>query len=293
MDPTLYENALETTKDSMADVGKALGFSLGKLSLGILISTAITLLICVAAIWLVMRVARRLSARSRLSESLRNFMLQALKITLEFIAVLIVADSLGINVTALLAVFSLLGLALSLSVQNCLSNLMSGITLLLTKPFEDGDFIDAGGVSGTVSDVGLIYARLQTLDHKLIYVPNSDLSASKIINYSREPERRVDLTFGADYACPVEDVKAALRRAVERVDGVLPEPAPFVRVAEYAASNVNYIVRVWCRNTDYWNVYHDLLEAVDVSFRESGVTMSYEHVNVHVVESVPGTVKKD
>ena len=291
METNLYENAIETTKDSVEEVSKTLGLNIGSLSLGNLISALITLLICILAIRLVMRVMRPLITRSRLSESLSNFILKALKVALEFIAILIVADSLGINVTALLAVFSLFGLALSLSVQNCLSNLMSGITILLTKPFEDGDFIEAG-VSGTVKDIGLIYTQIQTVDNKLIYVPNSELSASKVINYSKEPNRRVDLTFGADYACPIEDVKAALRTAVSRVDGVLPEPEPFVRVAEYAASNINYVVRVWCRNADYWNVYFDLLEAVARAFDEAGVSMSYEHVNVHVLDK-PETAKKD
>ena len=291
METNLYENAIETTKDSVEAVSKTLGFSLGSLSLGNLISALITLLICILAIRLVMRLARRIAGRSRLSESLSNFMLKALKIVLEFIAILIVADSIGINVTSLLAVFSLLGLALSLSVQNCLSNLMSGITILLTKPFEDGDFSEAG-VSGTVKDIGLIDTQIRTVDNKLIFVPNSELSASKVVNYSREPNRRVDLTFGADYACPIEDVKAALRTAVARVEGILPEPEPFVRGAEYAASNISYAVRVWCRNADYWNVYYDLLEAVAKAFDEAGVSMSYEHVNVHVLDT-PAAAKKD
>ena len=182
MNTDTYQNALESTKDSIEDVNNAIGFSLGSLTLEKLITSAITLVICVLVIWLVMRVARRISAHSRLSESLSRFILKVLKIALEFMAILIVADSLGVNVTALLAVFSLLGLALSLSVQNCLSNAMSGITILLTRPFEDGDFIEAGDVSGTVKDIGLIYTQLCTLDNKDIYVPNSDLSASKIVN---------------------------------------------------------------------------------------------------------------
>ena len=197
MNTDTYQNALESTKDSIEDVNNAIGFSLGSLTLEKLITSAVTLVICVLVIWLVMRVARRISAHSRLSESLSRFILKVLKIALEFMAILIVADSLGFNVTALLAVFSLLGLALSLSVQNCLSNAMSGITILLTRPFEDGDFIEAGDVSGTVKDIGLIYTQLCTLDNKDIYVPNSDLSASKIVNYNRELQRRVDLTFGA------------------------------------------------------------------------------------------------
>ena len=133
MNTDTYQNALESTKDSIEDVNNAIGFSLGSLTLEKLITSAVTLVICVLVIWLVMRVARRISAHSRLSESLSRFILKVLKIALEFMAILIVADSLGFNVTALLAVFSLLGLALSLSVQNCLSNAMSGITILLVE----------------------------------------------------------------------------------------------------------------------------------------------------------------
>ena len=190
MNTDTYQSALESTKDSIEDVNKAIGFSLGSLTLEKLITSAITLVICIVCIWIIMRIARRISSHSRLSESLSRFILKVLKITLEFMAILIVADSLGFNVTALLAVFSLLGLALSLSVQNCLSNAMSGIIILLTRPFEDGDFIEAGNVSGTVRDIGLIYTQLCTIDNKDIYVPNSDLSASKIVNYNREPQRR-------------------------------------------------------------------------------------------------------
>ena len=283
MNTDTYQNALESTKDSIEDVNSAIGFSLGNLTLEKLITSAITLVICVLVIWLVMRVARRISAHSRLSESLSRFILKVLKIALEFMAILIVADSLGFNVTALLAVFSLLGLALSLSVQNCLSNAMSGITILLTRPFEDGDF---------VKDIGLIYTQLCTLDNKDIYVPNSDLSASKIVNYNREPQRRVDLTFGADYTCRPEQVKAALHNAVSLVSGILPEPAPFVRVSGYGESNIEYTVRVWCKTADYWTVYYDLMEAVGAAFDAHGVSMSYPQMNVHVLDT-PESAKRD
>ena len=290
MNTDTYQSALESTKDSIEDVNKAIGISFGSLTLEKLIASAITLVICILVIWIIMRIARRISAHSRLSESLSRFILKVLKIALEFMAILIVADSLGFNVTALLAVFSLLGLALSLSGQNCLSNAMSGITILLTRPFEDGDFIEAGNVSGTVRDIGLIYTQLCTIDNKDIYVPNSDLSASKIVNYSDGvlAQRRVDLTFGADYTCRPEQVKAALRNAVSLVPDILPEPEPFVRVSGYGESNIDYTVRVWCKTADYWTVYYDLMEAVGAAF----VSMSYPQMNVHVLDT-PKSAKKD
>ena len=160
------------------------------------------------------------------------------------------------------------------------------------KTMEDGDFIEAGNVSGTVRDIGLIYTQLCTIDNKDIYVPNSDLSASKIVNYNREPQRRVDLTFGADYTCRPEQVKAALHNAVSLVSGILPEPAPFVRVSGYGESNIEYTVRVWCKTADYWTVYYDLMEAVGAAFDAHGVSMSYPQMNVHVLDT-PESAKKD
>ena len=122
--------------------------------------------------------------------------------------------------------------------------------------------------------------------------PNSDLSASKIVNYNRESQRRVDLTFGADYTCRPEQVKAALHNALSLVPGILPEPEPFVRVSGYGESNIEYTVRVWCKTADYWTVYYDLMEAVGAAFDAHGVSMSYPQMNVHVLDT-PESAKKD
>ena len=130
------------------------------------------------------------------------------------------------------------------------------------------------------------------LDNKVIYVPNSDLSASKIVNYTREKNRRVDLVFGAGYEFPVETVKAALSAAMARVPGVLETPAPAVHVDSFAASNIQYSVRAWCHHEDYWSVYYALMEAVPAAFADAGVSMSYEHMNVHVLDT-PTSAKKD
>ena len=132
-------------------------------------------------------------------------------------------------------------------------------------------------------EIGLFYTKMTTLDNKIIYVPNSELSASKIVNYTREPNRRVDLIFGAGYDYPTETVLAALRKMVKTIPGALQEPSPDVHVENYAASNIEYIVRVWCRHEDYWDVYYAVKEAVPAAFAEAGVQMSYEHMNVHVV----------
>ena len=199
-------------------------------------------------------------------------------------AIMIVAGSLGFDVTALLAVFSLLGLAISLSVQNLLGNLVSGVVLLMNKPIRDGDYIQAGGAEGVVKNIGLFYTELNTLDNKVVNVPNSELSAGQIVNFTREPNRRVDLVVGASYDCDTEEVKKALYEAIARTDKVLADPAPQVLVEEFGASVIKYTVRAWCKHEDYWDVHYGINDNVLGAFKDAGVKMSYEHVNVHMVQ---------
>ena len=274
--------AADSAKESTSSVLEKLGLD-RMLNWEHILAAVIALIVCVIAIRIIMRILRRIVERSKLSGSLGNFLLKLAKIALDFVAILIVAGSLGFDVTALLAVFSLLGLALSLSVQSSLTNLMSGIVILLTKPFAESDFVETDGVAGSVKNIGLFYTELTTLDNKTIFVPNSDLSASKIINYTREPNRRVDLKFGASYDYPVKTVLEALRGMTREIPGVLEDPEPVVLVENYASSNIEYIVRAWCRHEDYWDVYYAIQEAVPAAFEKAGVKMSYERVNVHMM----------
>lgn len=277
-------NVSDTLSHVSQSLSDTLGFSLGNFSLATLISAAITFVICYVAIRMIRRILNPIIDRMNVMEGFRRFLKKALKLLLDFILILIVADCIGIPVTSLLAVFSLLGLAISLSVQSSLSNLASGIMILLSHPFDIGDFIESS-VSGTVKEIGLIYTHILTIDNKLIYVPNKDISASNIINYSKEENRRVDLTFCAEYEDDIDTVKKALAEAVESVPKTLSDPAPFIRVCEYGASSINYTVRVWCKNEDYWDVYFDLLEAVPKFYEKYGVSMAYDHLDVNILHT--------
>jgi small conductance mechanosensitive channel len=125
---------------------------------------------------------------------------------------------------------------------------------------------------------------MDTLDNVAISLPNSDVTGSSVNNYSREPMRRVDMYFSAAYSEPTEKVKAAILEAVAQDARIVSDPAPFVRLFEYKGSVVSYVLRVWCKNADYWDVYFNLNENVRASFADKGVKFSYEHVNVHIVE---------
>ena len=259
--------------------------NLGTLALSNVISAVVIFVICLVAIKILSSVTEKLLKKTnKMDGTLQGFVLSAVKIVLWILAAIIVANALGINTTSLVALVSIAGLALSLSVQNILSNLFSGITLLINKPFAAGDFVEVAGKTGIVKTVDLFYTKLDTLDNVALSLPNSDVTSASIYNYSREPRRRVDMYFSASYDAPTETVKAAIMEAIQQDPRILSDPAPFVRLAEYKDSSISYVVRVWCNNADYWDVHFNLNENVRESFARNGVTMTYEHVNVHIVE---------
>ena len=265
----------------MSNLFSALGLS----GVSRVLSAIIVFLICLIAIKVITRVIEKLLERcGKLDGTLKGFVKTALKIALWALAIVIVAGALGIPTASLVAVISIAGLALSLSVQNILANLFSGITLLLTRPFGQGDLVDIGANNGTIKSVGLFYTVIDTLDNRCVSIPNSDVTAASVVNYSREPLRRVDLTFSASYDSSTEDVRAAILEAAQADEKILTDPAPFIVIGQYKDSTVEYIVRVWCDNADYWDVYFGMNERVRESFARHNIAMSYPHVNVHMVQ---------
>ena len=263
--------------------------SLARVSIDTLVISRIfpallTFIVCLV----VMRIALVLSGKvlsqfSKLDDALHGFIRSAIRIVLWVITALIVADILGIPTTSLVAMFSVVGLALSLSVQNIMANLFSGMTLLMTRPFAVGDWVELSAQAGTVKSIGLFYTVIATGDNKTVSLPNSSVTASTVVNYHGESQRRVDMIFSASYDDETEKVKAALLEAVFADNRILSEPAPFVALKEYKASCIDYVLRVWCENKDYWDVYFALNESVRESFKRNGVTMTYEHINVHMI----------
>lgn len=219
--------------------------------------------------------------RSHIEKSLHGFLRSLFHILLYVIVGLIVAGTLGFNVSSLVALLSVVSLAFSLAVQGTLANIAGGIQILTSHPFHVGDYVEAGGVEGTVQDIGMIYTHLLTVDNKGVYIPNSEAASSKITNYTAEGKRRVDLTFTASYACASEDVRAALLRA-GKVEGALSDPAPETYLSEYGQSNISYILRIWCKPENYWAVYFAAIENVRSEFERAGLEMTYPHINVHL-----------
>lgn len=252
----------------------------GDISLSKLISAVLLLIICTFCIKLLMKTVQNMLSRSKVEKTIHTIVLSFTKILLIFLAIMLVAGSLGIDTSSLLAILSVAGLAASLALQDSLSNLASGVVILLSKPFKDGDYVTVGGFSGTVQEIGITYTKLLTVDNQAILVPNRTITASSIANYSAEENRRLDLTFTASYDAPTETVKAALAKAVD-IPQVLKDQPVFIRVSKYGDSSIEYTVRVWVRNGDYWDAHFEIMERVRDCFQAHGVEMTYPHLNIH------------
>ena len=228
---------------------------------------------------------RGLNRFSQVEKSLHTFIRSMANILLWFITLMVVADSLGINASSLLALVSILGLAVSLSVKDSLSNLAGGLTILGTKPFKVGDYVEIGETGGTVQEIGLVYTKLTTIDNRRILMPNSLVVDAQVTNYTTEPLRRVDLTVSASYDAPVEKVKQTIQGVLKDHDKILLDPPPFARLSGYGDSAMEYTIRVWCENGDYWTVYHVLLEEIKTAFDREHISIPYAHLEVKLQQS--------
>ena len=254
---------MESALDQKLDLS---ALHLGTISLGKLLGALLTLAICLIAVRLVTALLRRVLDKTHIDARVRKYLVQSVRLVLW--------------------VLSVLSLAVSLAVQNVLANVAGGLVLLVTKPFAVGDYVDTPCGAGTVKDLTLTYTYLDTPDGLRIAAPNSSISAGKITNYTALGTRRIEHAVSASYDAPVQTVRQALLDAVARTPGLLDKPAPEVYVNAYGESGIEYIVRAWDRNADYWPAYYALLEGIKAAFDQRSVEMPYNHLNVHIVDPV-------
>ena len=257
----------------------------GKLTVENLLSALVTLFLCLAAARLAVKLAGRALGRTRLDGRIRDYVLQGLRFLLYTVTALIVAESLGIPASSLVALLSVFALAVSLAVQDVLSNVAGGLVLLFSKPFTLGDYIESADGEGTVYSIGLTHTVLDTYGGQRVMLPNSRLTAGKIVNYTARGVRRVDHAVSASYEDSTQAVRSACMKAVSRTPGVLDDPPPQVVVTAYRESSVEYHVRFWAPVDAYWDACNSSLEAIRDAFREDGVSMTYNHLNVHIVDN--------
>ena len=246
-----------------------------------MIPALLILVVGIVIIKLANKIVKTALDKTKLEKAAHSLILSVINAALYIILGLIIAEKLGIDVTSIVALASVLTLALSLALQNMVSNVIGGFIILSTTPFHSGDYVEIAGQAGTVHEINMGYTKLMTPDSKLISIPNSSVVAAQIVNYSSEPVRRVDVAVSASYDCAVQDVIGALA-AAGAVDKALADPAPFAAVTGYGESAINYTLRVWCNNADYWDVFFAVNQNVKKVFDERNIAMTYPHLNVHL-----------
>ncbi len=245
------------------------------------------LLVGAVIIRIIMKIVNKALQKSQLEKAAHSLIRSLIRTVLFVLVGLTAAASLGINVTGIIALASVLSLAVSLSVQDLLTNIIGGFTLLYTKPFKSGDYVEIAAEAGTVTEIGMTYTQLRTPDNKLIYIPNRAVVAADIVNYSVTGTRRVEVRISASYDCPSEQVINALLEAAQ-VPNVMDEPAPFAAVAEYGDHAIVYTLRVWCDTDHYWDVNYAINLKVRQAFHDGGISMTYPHLNVHLENQITG-----
>ena len=226
--------------------------------------------------WLVIKLfvklVQKTLRKTKLEKAAHTLIITGTRTVLYILLALIVASGLGIDVTGVVALASVLTLAISLSVQNLLTNVIGGFTLLYTKPFVSDDFVDVGGQSGTVTEIGLTYTKLTTGDNKIISIPNSAVVAAQIVNYTATDTRRVDIDLAVSYNTPVDKMLDVLRLAAVQPQ-VLTTPAPVVAVKSYSETCINYTLRVWCNQESYWNLTFAINESISNLCKQHGIAI--------------------
>lgn len=277
----LIENVTQADPASALDGLLQAGW--GKLTVGRLLSALLLLLVCLAVVRLLLGMTRRLVGRAALDERIKRYILRGVRAFLYLLTALVMAGSLNIDVSSLIALVGVFGLAVSLAVQDVLGNVAGGMVLLFSKPFTLGDYVSTADGEGEVAEITLTHTKLDTPAGQRVMLPNSKLTAGQIVNYTVRGVRRADHAVSASYNDAPEAVRSACLKALSRTPNILPDPAPQVVLTAYGESSIEYRVRFWAKTEDYWDAHFRSLEEIYRAFAEDGVTMTYNHLNVHIL----------
>ena len=235
--------------------------------------------------WLAGKLSRlitKLLEKNKVDVTLVNFLESIIYYTLLVVVIIAVAGQLGINTTSFLTIVGAAGLAIALALKDSLANFASGVMLIMFRPFRVGDFVNTGGVSGTVISIDLFNTILNTPDNQKVIVPNSAITSNVITNVTANDTRRVDLVIGIGYDDDIKKAKEVLQKVLHEEERVLDTPEANIAVSELADSSVNFVVRPWVKTSEYWNVYFGLTEKIKIAFDKEGISIPYPQQDVHM-----------
>ena len=228
---------------------------------------------------------RSLMDKRDLDESLKPFLGTLVGTLLKVMLAISVLSMLGIEMTSFIAILGAAGLAIGMALSGTLQNFAGGVMILLFKPFNVDDVIEAQGFLGKVSEIQIFNTILKTPDNKTIIIPNGGLATGAMTNYTAESQRRVDWTFGIGYGDDVDKAKGIIKNLADQDSRILKDPELFIAVSELADSSVNFAVRAWAATDDYWDVYFEMNEKVYKAFENEGINIPFPQMDVHVHQS--------
>ena len=248
-----------------------------------LLAAALILLVGIILVRWAAKFARNLLKHSRLDVTLHNFIVSILSALLYILLAIIVVTVLVPSAAgSLITMFGVFGLAVSLAVKDSLANLAGGMSVLFTKPFALGDYVNINGNEGTVQEIRLNYTVIKTVDNKLVHIPNGDVAKAEITNFTAQETRRLDLVFSIGYDDDFEQAKKIIREIVHDNPLAHSDPEPIVRMVEHGDSAIRIGCRVWVDTADYWTLNYDLLEEVKRRFDAAGIHIPYNQLEIAI-----------
>jgi small conductance mechanosensitive channel len=247
-----------------------------------LLLALLTLVIGLWIIKVVVKGVRKLMDKRDVDATLKPFFVSLLGIVLKVLLFISVVGMVGVEMTSFIAILAAAGLAIGMALSGTLQNFAGGIMILIFKPFKVGDVLEAQGYLGVVQEIQLFNTIMLSLDNKTIIIPNGGLSTGSMVNYSTQPTRRVDMTFGIGYSDDIDKAKKILDDLLRKHDCVLKDPAHFIAVSELADSSVNFTVRAWVNAADYWTVFFYMQETVKKEFDKNGIGIPFPQTDVHL-----------
>lgn len=264
---------IETALRSILEHGAQLGYTL--------IKALIVFLVGRLAINLLNKLITKILNKRDIDPSIKTFVGSLVNVCLTILLIISVVGALGVQTTSFAALLASAGVAVGMALSGNLSNFAGGLIILLFKPYKVGDYIEAQGIGGTVQGVQMFHTILKTVDNKMIFIPNGSLSSGVVINFSKQPTRRVDWTFGVEYGSDYTRVKTVIEQVLAKDSRILADPAPFIAMSALADSSVNLTVRVWVKSEDFWNVFFDINQEIYATFNREGINFPFPQLTVH------------
>ena len=231
---------------------------------------------------LITKVIDRAMKRSKIDVGAKNFLLSVIRIGLYTVVLIIALSVLKVPISSIITILGAAGLAISLALQTCLSNLAGGFIILFSKPFVTGDIIEFDGTVGTVRAISILYTKLDTFDGRTAFIPNGKVSDAKLINYTESPLRRIDLTFSISYGEDFKRAQAVICKVINNEPLAQSIPAHIVRMGRHGESSTDIDALVWVKNSDYISARYNLLENVKAAFDENGIEIPFSQLDVHM-----------